>query len=227
MKQLGLAFTQYTQDADEKLPYGSNPDLSDGGNGRGWAGAIYSFVKATGVFKCPDDSSGPSTDTPPKQPVSYGYSRCLASNPRNGNSGIALSSWNSPASTVMLWEIRNNKADMTNVNEHDSFCSHLQFPNSNPGDNWPNGNGGDNDTGTNVGGVPTNAVSATGRHTDSSNWLLCDGHVKWLHSSAVSPGENAQNATDPQGLPADDGGRNAAGTSALSTGSFQATFSVN
>lgn len=50
MNQLGLALTQYTQDSDEKLPSGGNKA------GNGWAGAIYPFVKSTGVYRCPDDS---------------------------------------------------------------------------------------------------------------------------------------------------------------------------
>ncbi len=28
----------------------------------------------------------------------------------------------------------------------------------------------------------------TGRHSDGSNYLFCDGHVKWLRSDSVSPG---------------------------------------
>ncbi len=69
-KQLGLAFVQYTQDADEKLPNGSWVRFSDQHEGVGWAGQIYPFVKATGVYKCPDDSTsinGTAT------PVSYAY----------------------------------------------------------------------------------------------------------------------------------------------------------
>ena len=32
--------------------------------------------------------------------------------------------------------------------------------------------------------------SKTGVHTDGSNFLLCDGHVKWLHGASVSSGYN-------------------------------------
>ena len=55
MKQLGLAFVQYTQDADEKYPTMS---LAGGiGYGKGWGYPVYQYVKATGVYKCPDDSN--------------------------------------------------------------------------------------------------------------------------------------------------------------------------
>ena len=55
-KQLGLAFVQYTQDADEQMPPVDQPNYF----GVGWAGRIYSFVKSTGVYGCPDDSTGAS-----------------------------------------------------------------------------------------------------------------------------------------------------------------------
>ena len=50
----------------------------------------------------------------------------------------------------------------------------------------------------------------TGLHTDGSNFLLADGHVKWLRGTSVSPGSKAANATDAQG--ATGGGFSAAGT---------------
>ena len=71
LKQLGLAVLQYTQDSDEIYPAGqitSNIDTAD--CGRGWAGQIYSFVKSTGVYTCPDDSGTP---TAPATTVSYVY----------------------------------------------------------------------------------------------------------------------------------------------------------
>ena len=49
LKQLGLAFIQYEQDADQRMPPGVNA------NGNGWAGEIYPFVKSTGVYRCPED----------------------------------------------------------------------------------------------------------------------------------------------------------------------------
>ena len=49
MKQLGLAMTQYSQDADENFPAGANAA------GNGWAGELYPFVKSTGAYHCPND----------------------------------------------------------------------------------------------------------------------------------------------------------------------------
>ena len=64
-------------------------------------------------------------------------------------------------------------------------------------------------------------TGATGRHTDGSNFLATDGHVKWLRGTAVSPGGVAATATDAQ--KASPGNNNAAGTGNL--GNFVLTFS--
>ena len=67
----------------------------------------------------------------------------------------------------------------------------------------------------------TTGYEQDGRHTDGSNFLLSDGHVKWLRSTAVSPGLSNSNSSGTQN------GGHAAGTGALSAGNFAATFSVN
>ena len=68
---------------------------------------------------------------------------------------------------------------------------------------------------------PTDFTGTTGIHSDGSNFLACDGHVKWLHGTAISPGHTASAANVAQG--ADTGGKNAAGTGNLSP--FTLTFS--
>ena len=59
-KQLGLAFTQYAQDSDEFLPYDRNSNYAAAGAPGYWGTMIYPFVKSVGVFTCPDFSSGAS-----------------------------------------------------------------------------------------------------------------------------------------------------------------------
>ena len=61
-KQLGLAFIQYTQDYDEKLPEG-NLGYSYL-TGIGWAGQIYSFVKSSSIYRCPDDPTAADAAIP-------------------------------------------------------------------------------------------------------------------------------------------------------------------
>ena len=214
-KQLGLAFVQYAQDADEQLPYGNGTVFGTrpaGGNGRatGWAGELYSFVKATGVYHCPDDSS---TGT-----LSYGYNQSLLF-PINGYGGTAaLSSFNSSANTVLCFELANSgNVDVTNPAETGSQTG--------PGYNGGNLTGGNYATGDMSSGGGSGSVPATGRHSDGSNWLLADGHVKWLHATAVSAGLSAGSATDAAN-PSGSGSPvyNAQGTGALGNG-LVATFS--
>ena len=93
LKQLGLAFVQYTQDADEKFPSGTIAAASVAASnnyGQGWAGQIYSFSKSAGVYACPDDSAATGTK------VSYALNYNLPNQ--------ALASFSAPASTVILYE---------------------------------------------------------------------------------------------------------------------------
>ena len=217
LKQLGLAFTQYVQDSDEVYPIG-NAAAGGGRNVAGWAGQTYSYVKATGVYKCPDDS----TATPA---VSYGMNRNLAQLAIYGSYGISLAQTNGPANTVLLFEVVGSNSDATNPNEQQS------------GSGWGPDSGGDGvitpgssfsyDTGylgnpANTGGVN----KPTGRHSDRSNFLMTDGHVKSIVGTSVSPGSNAGNSTCGQkagGACQPYGGDNAAGTQ---NSSFVATFSI-
>jgi len=57
LKQLGLAFTQYTQDYDEHFTHGD-----PWGTAQGWAGQIYPYVKSGGAFSCPDDPTNPNAN---------------------------------------------------------------------------------------------------------------------------------------------------------------------
>jgi len=104
LKQIGLGVTQYTQDNDEQVPNGKavyNPA------GQGWAGQIYSYVKSVGVYHCPDDS-GVSLDG-----SSYGYNANFAIQSPTASTGTlangqSLAAFNSPAKTVMLFEVANS-----------------------------------------------------------------------------------------------------------------------
>ena len=92
LKQLGLAMTQYSQDADENFPPGANAA------GNGWAGEVYPFVKITGVYHCPNDvQSGPF--------ISYAENRNIAKR--------TLENVPTPAATVALYEATTLNCDPT------------------------------------------------------------------------------------------------------------------
>lgn len=108
-KQIGLAFLQYQGDFDEMNPMGANWY----GEGNGWAGEIYPYVKSANVFVCPDDG-GKAIPV-----VSYGYNN---DNVADGSSvtpcpaiGLILSKYISPAKTVLLFECTNSGSTTPNV----------------------------------------------------------------------------------------------------------------
>ncbi len=232
LKQLGLALVQYNQDADERFPAGGN------NGGTGWGSRLYTYVKSTGVYKCPDDPTPNATNLEgageTDLPVSYGM---------NSNLGTAsLAQMNASTSTVLLFETQGAQADITNPSNdvgavNSSYAS-------------PSGNGGDSATlvgyldwsknakyvcgvSSTVGmGNPARAnVAATGGpflatpvHTGAANFAFADGHVKYLHGNTISAGRSARDTNDTQDT-AFVG--EAAGTSNLSTGGFSGTFSYN
>jgi len=205
-KQLGLAMIQYTQDYDEKLPAGAVTAFGPGTYlGSAWGGQIYSFVKSTGLYKCPDDSTafvastGNAPATPPLYPVSYAYNAHLA-NSYNAQSGNTTNI-TSPASTVLLVECSGTTANVTDPVEssvaNPTYSVSNSFSNSTTGAEIFGGNNNTSNLGKmetgNFGSCTTNNTQAhvTGRHSDGSNYLLFDGHVKWLRATAVSEGRNA------------------------------------
>jgi len=234
LKQLGLAFIQYNQDADEKYPLGNNTQPGTynspfDGRGIGWAGDIYSYVKSTGVYACPDDSTAA---TAPQTVSSYAYNMNLSNGePYNISSKYnALASATAPASTVLLAECVGVTAYVTNTStaavhpDNQSVAGFGYGP-----DFWfspyTDSRYDTGNMGNNTAAPGTQSKNVTGRHTDAANYLLLDGHVKWLRPVAVSPGEPADNPADPQGK--SDGGHTAAGTAALASGNYTATFSPN
>ena len=264
-KQLGLAFTQYTQDADERYPYGINNSAAGGKNlGQGWGGQLYQYVKSTGVYKCPDDSTNPATAAGglTAYPVSYAF---------NANAkGTALSQFNAPASSVLLCEAFGPVARIDigdeglslGAGQYDDFSGTTDgIPdpaNAVPGgvlcdaDLCGHGYAGGYDmqlaTGVMAGGqngMPAPAdytvagnplpytSGAVGIHTGGSNFLLGDGHVKFLRPEQVSPGHNGRSGYDQEsGSTAGFSGFNAAATDTMfvdpgHTVPVAATFSVN
>ena len=240
-KQLGLAFVQYSQDADEKMPNGSYVRFGTQHEGVGWAGQIYQYVKSTGVYKCPDDSTNSATataTTPATYPVSYGYNGLNINRTDNlvsgaQGAGSALAKFNSPAKTVLLFELSGIAATITDPVENCTLpCTGGNTTMSGIGDGpeyYDNYNGPMNDlfkytTGFARYGATNELIANNGTpvHTGAGNYLMADGHVKWLRVSSVSYGPNSQAETNAANL---SDNPSAAGTGD-STGNYAATFSV-
>jgi len=219
LKQLGTSMMMYTQDYDEHYPVGHN------GEGEGWAGQLYTYVKSTQLYTCPND---PTTPDPANKRtvVSYGFNV----NMQGGYSlGGVLSAAQAPANTVALFEVTNNSAQVTNPNEADSIAGWGDTADWGWADN---GHAVDTSGGKRVLystgklGNPqwpdTTRLDRNfpdGRHSEGANYALADGHAKFLKGAQVSPGKNAVTSDDAQGI----NGESAAGTNVKL---FTATFSV-
>ncbi len=243
-KQLGLAFIQYSQDGDEKLPNGVWYRFVDNGTpqyeGVGWASQLYPYIKSTGVYVCPDDSTSGTAangNVPATYPVSYSYNGldiCRTDGMNNGSTGLgsALASFASPAKTVILFESSGVTAAITTPNSNCNLPCSGGGATAASGGGLPMmsgiGNGPEYYTAANVNlfryATAYTPVGYTpvppGRHTDGTNYLMADGHVKWLRLSAVSYGYPA--LTQTSAATPNNGGAEGTGGSV-----YAATFSPN
>ncbi len=237
-KQLGLAILQYSQDYDERYPYGDANGYSY--LGRGWGANIYSYVKSTGVYKCPDDSTAQVTGLNGltgeiDYPVSYGLNSNLAAPYGGGTTNLA--GMTAPASTVLLFEVQGAHQWLTSTNDYSNARNYSSSPSGNGGDGGPGYVdlcGATDATVKYATGAmgtpekyPTNNVvnELSGRHTDAANFALADGHCKYLRRQQVSPGVGNSNSAcgqDQAGSPCSGYSGAAAGTAAPG---FAATFS--
>ena len=206
-KQIGLALLQYVQDNDEAFPQGliagatPRPGTGDNctGAGVGWAGTTVPYTKSAQLFKCPDDSSAGSLAT------SYGLNEYLA--------GQTLATLAAPATTVLCFEVTGDSAHISAVDEGTSNGV-ANWTASAVGDGWPDPQYQSNDIADVVncpGGGYGNcslvknpgygAGPALGgqyaRHDPQSSvllggseYLLADGHVKFLRIQYVIAGHN-------------------------------------
>jgi len=172
LKQLAMAFTEYTQDNDEALPGATDGGNGGAGIGGGWIyfkffseppapnafdpsqGAVYSYVKSTSVYVCPDDGPGRQAGD------SYAINSCVTASTLGlqPNPGRALAAFEAPASLVLLAE-----------EAYDP-------------DGVPNGSASTDD------GIlwytsPTNTSST--RHNGGANAAFLDGHVRWYRPDVL------------------------------------------
>ena len=162
-KQLGLAFAQYGQDYDEKLPL--NPEGTENGSAGPPATGIYSlqawfrvvdpYLKNQQILLCPSVSSATSATTPP---TDYNVNDFITVVPVPG--GIALAQIQYTANTLLLNErIRTQN----NYSEHYSDWSWRQ----------------------------TNEQSTLNRHNDGTVIACVDGHSKWMKPYEVGQDINS------------------------------------
>lgn len=196
-KQLGLGFLQYAQDFDEIMPSGqtsSGGDFGAGVMGCGWAGQVYPYLKAVGVYMCPSDPTSSMIKSPAGQiveTVDYAYNSLLPT--------VNVAKIAEPARTLTLSEVTGTLVNISSPTENDWSQQHSVIDTGttlrwmSPGTNasvWyaankfatgpyrdathaPLWNGG-------------NDWRGPARHSEGANYLLQDGHVKWLSGMNVS-----------------------------------------
>lgn len=181
LKQIGLAFFQYTQDYDEKWPlsefayrfpasqYPTQPWSS-------WDILVQPYMKSTQIFTCPSDASSPSINVPnfgSNLKRSYAITQATYTggfpdpydDPKRF-SGANISAYGNTALSVLLAEVRNCSFDANGETANGGNyrgCSAFNntdqvFGVGSPIKFLPNGSGY--------------------LHLDFANFLYMDGHVK-------------------------------------------------
>ena len=160
MKQIMLGEMQYNQDNDEHYSYCYS--FSSDPNQQSWAQHIFSYVKSSGVFICPDDTYNRGTLPTPvsSKPSPLSYSESLMWGDWSAThcaTDATLATVTSPASTIFLSERWNGYHQIEEQWAQENWCNDGEFLKNNP-------------------------AGATG-HNGFSNYAFCDGHVKAMRFS--------------------------------------------
>lgn len=167
VKQLGLAFMQYAQDYDERLPgffpaWGTNPDPP--GSGCSWWQGVYPYIKNYQVYVCPSyvrqQTSWTYWDRVFPLMPSYGMNPSL-------HNGTALGSIRFPAECIIIGD-----------------CCHPMGADWRIA--WPKAPSilGGSPNACNVRTTPSAQEPST-VHNGGSNVAMCDGHAKWLSATTI------------------------------------------
>ena len=208
LKQIGLGILQYTQDYDEKFPNGTVLSGIGGAEsyGLGWAGQTFPYVKSKQIFVCPSDTYNPAGAN--DDPISYAYNVSLSRGAPAGDPcgaaplgiGSAMAKLNQATKTVMLLELTGTEARIssppeaaTSVGGYSPTTEGYDINNGSASTTRRFATGPLSHAGMAVGLSP-----ADGRHLSGSNYLMCDGHVKWYRGDRVSSYNSAASPTDPQ-----------------------------
>ncbi len=172
LKQLALAFTQYTQDYDERLPNGVDgpSNTTSPPNAGGWTyfttsgnatsgnfdptqGTLYAYTRSAQIYVCPDDSLGQL------QGQTYSSNSCIFASSGTGlaggttlRAGKMLTIFNTPSQTMMLGEEGSTSNPTATTDDAYLF-------------------------------MPTNDFSP--RHQGGACLAFLDGHVKWYTVDAI------------------------------------------
>jgi len=237
-KQLALAVLQYVGDYDETYPSGIETQGIPGHySGVGWGGIVFAYVHSPGIFECPDDPASVTVSgSAVSEPVSYAINCNLTGSTSYASQYFVnnASKLTMPTKTILFCEVENSSIYRTVLSISTEAGSLANSPAGNG--NWLSNNANDQQVGGihyvtgYLGGEGTTSYqswqgggssvgASLGVHTNGANYILADGHVKWMLGSMVSPGYN-----NPAGGPSvAQGSWQAEGTQ---NGTHAATFSA-
>lgn len=163
LKQIGLAFLQYAQDSDERLPL-ATAGPTGAGDGGGWMfysafgsfdatrGSVYPYLKNAQIFVCASDAAGAVSKN------SYALNSCVCVDGNaTGVSGARAAKSLTALEESSKWMLLGEEGDPLDhaKSTDDGFLSV----------------GAGNDF--------------TARHLEGSNLGFLDGHVKWVRVAEI------------------------------------------
>jgi prepilin-type N-terminal cleavage/methylation domain-containing protein/prepilin-type processing-associated H-X9-DG protein len=167
LKQLGLGFTQYIQDYDERLPL-TTAGPSGVGQPNGWMyysgsapytfdparSSLYPYIKNTQIFVCPSDTDGANRKN------SYAANSCAFMNGSTTglayHEGKSLAAFEETSKWMLLAEEGNPTSNAVSTDDGYQLLE---------------GSGSNNDF--------------SARHLEGSNVAFLDGHVKWYRVEKI------------------------------------------
>ncbi len=164
LKQIGLAFMQYTQDYDEAFPLSSYPATNVS-----WTVSTAPYIKSTQIFRCPSDTAA-RWDSPVAPPASNYYTTSYIMNAWfAGTQPYAkLSAVQAPSQVIILVDAN---TDVTQRDHFHPFNWIVETPANPLYSGYMHSITFDDAAGA------TTEI-ALKRHLDSFNTLYADGHVK-------------------------------------------------
>ena len=192
MKQLGLAFTQYAQDYDERLPTSADFILSPNVT---WDTLLDAYMKNKQILVCRSDYVVRTNSSCTPGGLARSYSMPEASS-GSGTVPLFITGLRVPATGISAYTGR-NLAEVNQPAQTLLLVEHIHAYNRAglPGDVFirdPDEQG-DQD-------CPVSKIEPI--HFAAWNYLFADGHVKWLkpESTINGPGKTAGTITNPKGM---------------------------